>query len=115
MHILLVKERTAHATIPSFGAEIIDQPNGYGPVNVYNNLPKSLSRLNADSYMYYACVSRHHLCSHPPFIFTDTLPGNLQHVFWQQTCGNPVGMEFQAPRAGTDDEDPDCNDQTCQN
>lgn len=42
-----------------FGAEIIDQenPDGYGPVNVYNNLPKALSPFNADSYMYYALAS----------------------------------------------------------
>ena len=44
-------------TARSFGASIIDQEDGYGPSNVYNNLPHSLSRLNADSYMYYALVS----------------------------------------------------------
>ena len=41
----------------SFGASIIDQVDGYGPFNVYNNLAHSLSTLNADSYMYYALVS----------------------------------------------------------
>ncbi|KAL9117969.1 MAG: hypothetical protein Q9187_005488 [Circinaria calcarea] len=36
---------------------IIDQPNGYGPVNVYNKLDKAKALTNADSYMYYALVS----------------------------------------------------------
>ena len=44
-------------TARSFGASIIDQEDGYGPFMVYNNLPHSLSRLNADSYTYYALVS----------------------------------------------------------
>lgn len=42
----------------------MDYPNddtpdaeGYGPVNVYDKLDKSLARTNADSYAYYASVS----------------------------------------------------------
>jgi hypothetical protein len=38
----------------SFGS-IID--NGYGPINVYDNMDKSLARVNANSYAYYALVS----------------------------------------------------------
>ncbi len=38
------------------GGEIIDQPNGYGPVNV-RTLDKSLALKNADSYAYFASVS----------------------------------------------------------
>jgi hypothetical protein len=43
-------------TTLSFGA-VDDQTNGYGPVNVYDNLDKTLARVNADSYAYYASVS----------------------------------------------------------
>lgn len=42
---------------PRFGS-IVDETNGYGPVNVYDNLDKSKARTNADSYAYYASVSR---------------------------------------------------------
>jgi hypothetical protein len=66
-----------------FGS-IIDDPNGkngYGSVNVYDNLPKDLARINADSYAYYA-----------------------SQVFWTAICGH----DFQAPRPGIDDNDPDC-------
>ncbi|KAI0973366.1 hypothetical protein F4678DRAFT_459498 [Xylaria arbuscula] len=72
----------------SFGS-IVDDPNGqpgYGPVNVYDNLDKSLARVNADSYAYYA-----------------------SQVLWSILCGT----EFQAPRPGTDDNDPDCGGQAC--
>ena len=50
-------KNNATYTTRSFGAPIIDQEDGYGPFNVYNNLAHSLSSLNADSYMYYALVS----------------------------------------------------------
>lgn len=43
----------------SFGS-IVDDPDGqpgYGPVAVYDRLPKELARVNADSYAYYAAVS----------------------------------------------------------
>lgn len=43
----------------SFGS-IVDNPDGepgYGPVAVYDRLPKDLARVNADSYAYYAAVS----------------------------------------------------------
>ncbi|CAF9915984.1 MAG: hypothetical protein HETSPECPRED_002704 [Heterodermia speciosa] len=71
-----------------FGAPIIDQDNGYGPVNVYNNLDKGLSPFNADSYMYYAL-----------------------HTLWNELCS----FEFDPPRAGTDDADPDCGNTVCRN
>ncbi|KAL8668772.1 MAG: hypothetical protein Q9168_006608 [Polycauliona sp. 1 TL-2023] len=76
-----------------FGAPIIDQDNvkgepiGYGPVQVYDKLSKDLAPFNADSYTYYALH-------------------NLWHVLCQ--------VDFKAPRAGTDDADPDCGDATCQ-
>lgn len=75
-----------------FGAPIIDQENpqgepiGYGPVQVYDSLSKDLAPFNADSYTYYALH-------------------NLWHVLCQQ--------DFDAPRAGIDDADPDCGDQAC--
>ncbi|KAI1180322.1 hypothetical protein F4777DRAFT_310827 [Nemania sp. FL0916] len=72
----------------SFGS-IVDNPNGaagYGPVNVYDNLDKSLARVNADSYAYYA-----------------------SQVLWTALCG----LEFMAPRAGTDDADPTCGGSPC--
>ncbi|KAK4693733.1 hypothetical protein P7C71_g3720, partial [Lecanoromycetidae sp. Uapishka_2] len=72
-----------------FNAEIIDQPNGYGPFNVYDRLDKSLAKLNSDSYMYYA----------------------LQ-VLWTELCQPPNG--YAAPRSGIDDNDPDCSG-VCQN
>jgi hypothetical protein len=41
----------------SFGP-IVDHDNiGYGPTGVYDSLDKSLARVNADSYAYYAAVS----------------------------------------------------------
>ncbi|KAI9809560.1 MAG: hypothetical protein M1827_006795 [Pycnora praestabilis] len=69
-----------------FGAPIIDQPNGYGPVNVYSRLNKNQSPFNADSYMYYAL-----------------------HVLWSTLCDE----SFAVPRPGTDDADPDCGAQAC--
>ncbi|KAI0528437.1 hypothetical protein GGR58DRAFT_526646 [Xylaria digitata] len=75
--------------IASFFGSIIDNPNGqpgYGPYNVYDRLDKSLARVNADSYAYYA-----------------------SQVLWTTLCG----VEFQAPRPGTDDNDPDCGGQAC--
>ena len=69
-----------------FSASIIDQTDGYGPVNVYNKLDKGLAKLNADSYIYYA-----------------------SEVLWSELCGNT----FQAPRALIDDSDPDCGGSTC--
>lgn len=75
-----------------FGAPIIDQddpngnPIGYGPVQVYDSLSKDLAPFNADSYTYYALH-------------------NLWHVLCQK--------DFAAPRAGTDDADPDCGGQSC--
>ncbi|KAI1280074.1 hypothetical protein F5Y07DRAFT_355799 [Xylaria sp. FL0933] len=72
----------------SFGS-ITDNPNGqpgYGPVNVYDKLDKSLARINADSYAYYA-----------------------SQVLWTTLCGH----EFQAPRPGIDDADPDCGGVAC--
>ena len=71
-----------------FGAPIIDQDNGYGPVNVYNNLDKGLSPFNADSYMYYSL-----------------------HILWNELCE----FEFDPPRAGIDDADPDCDNTVCRN
>jgi hypothetical protein len=38
----------------SFGS-IVDK--GYGPVQAYDSLDKSLARVNADSYAYYASIS----------------------------------------------------------
>ncbi|KAK0671543.1 hypothetical protein QBC41DRAFT_315523 [Cercophora samala] len=73
----------------SFGA-IIDDPKdqpGYGSVAVYDKLPKDLARINADSYAYYAA-----------------------EVYWSLICQK----EFQAPREGVDDADPDCGEQTCE-
>ncbi|KAB8611399.1 hypothetical protein FH972_025904 [Carpinus fangiana] len=67
----------------SFGS-IVDDPNGnpgYGPVNVYDNLAKDQARINADSYAYYA-----------------------SEVLWHILCQTT----FQAPRPGTDDQDPTC-------
>ncbi|XXG94978.1 hypothetical protein Hte_001238 [Hypoxylon texense] len=55
-------------------------PQGYGPVNVYDKLDKKLARTNADSYAYYA-----------------------SQVLWTTLCQ----YDFEAPRAGTDDVDPD--------
>ncbi|KAL8815481.1 MAG: hypothetical protein Q9191_008464, partial [Dirinaria sp. TL-2023a] len=75
-----------------FGAPIIDQqdpngnPIGYGPVQVYDNLNKDLAPFNADSYTYYAL-----------------------HNLWHVLCEE----DFAAPRAGTDDADPDCGGQAC--
>lgn len=71
-----------------FGAPIIDQDDGYGPVNVYNKLDKGLAPFNADSYMYYAL-----------------------HSLWSTICT----FDFDAPRAGTDDVDPDCGGSICRN
>lgn len=77
-----------------FGAPIIDQadannvPIGYGPVQVYDSLSKDLAPFNADSYTYYAL-----------------------HVTWTFLCGK----DFQAPRAGVDDQDPDCGGEVCTN
>ncbi|KAL8686620.1 MAG: hypothetical protein Q9224_005390 [Gallowayella concinna] len=75
---------------PIFSAPIIDMPDskGYGPLNVYNNLDRDLAKLNADSYTYYA----------------------LQ-VFWTEECH----QDFLPPRAGLDDEDPDCPAPACRN
>lgn len=70
-----------------FSASIIDQPDGYGPVNVYNKLDKNLARLNADSYVYYA-----------------------SELMWKSECG----VEFNAPRSGIDDADPDCGGSACE-
>ncbi|KAK4683051.1 hypothetical protein QC764_0025440 [Podospora pseudoanserina] len=73
----------------SFGS-IVDDPDGqpgYGPVAVYDRLPKELARVNADSYAYYAA-----------------------EVYWSLICQK----EFQAPREGVDDADPDCGDQACE-
>ncbi|KAF2727136.1 hypothetical protein EJ04DRAFT_557572 [Polyplosphaeria fusca] len=72
----------------SFGS-IVDDPNGnpgYGPVNVYDKIPKDQARINADSYAYYA-----------------------SHVLWSVLCQ----QDFQAPRAGEDDNDPDCGGNAC--
>ncbi|OAF99062.1 uncharacterized protein CC84DRAFT_1191530 [Paraphaeosphaeria sporulosa] len=72
----------------SFGS-IVDNPNGndgYGPVNVYDKIPKDQARLNADSYAYYA-----------------------SHVLWTALCQ----QDFGAPRPGTDDQDPDCGATVC--
>ncbi|KAI4105164.1 MAG: hypothetical protein L6R37_002883 [Teloschistes peruensis] len=75
-------------TQPIYGRPILDQklPSGedaYGPVAVYDNLNKNLlSRVNADSYVFYAV-----------------------HSFWREVCG----VEFKAPRGGGgDDVDVDC-------
>ncbi|KAK4675965.1 hypothetical protein QC764_507865 [Podospora pseudoanserina] len=73
----------------SFGS-IVDNPDdkpGYGPVAVYDRLPKDLARVNADSYAYYAA-----------------------EVYWSLICQK----EFQGPREGIDDADPDCGEQTCE-
>ena len=70
-----------------FSASIIDQDGGYGPVEVYNNLDKDLAKLNADSYVYYA-----------------------SEVLWSILCG----ADFEAPRPGVDDNDPDCDGSVCQ-
>ncbi len=75
-----------------FGAPIIDQadpsgkPIGYGPVQVYDSLSKDLAPFNADSYTYYAL-----------------------HNLWNVLCQK----DFKAPRAGTDDADPDCGGKVC--
>ncbi|KAL8664179.1 MAG: hypothetical protein Q9202_003257 [Teloschistes flavicans] len=70
-----------------YGRPILDQqlPNGddaYGPVAVYDNLnKKTLARVNADSYAFYA-----------------------MHLFWKEVCG----VDFEPPRVGVDDIDVDC-------
>lgn len=69
------------------GKPIIDQDNGYGPYNVYGRLNKNTAAfLNADSYMYYAV-----------------------HSYFNKACD----FEFEAPRTGTDDVDPDCGGTVC--
>ena len=66
---------------------IVDQDDGYGPYNVYGRLNKNTQAyLNADSYMYYAV-----------------------HSYFADKCG----FDFQAPRSGTDDVDPDCGGTVC--
>lgn len=75
-----------------FGGPIIDQANangepiGYGPVQVYDSLNKDLAPFNADSYTYYAL-----------------------HNLWHVLCQH----DFEAPRPGIDDADPDCGGQAC--
>ena len=71
-----------------FGASIIDDDDGYGPVNVYEKLDKGLTPFNADSYMYYAV-----------------------HSYFNDECD----FEFQTPRDGTDNVDPDCGGMECDN
>lgn len=70
-----------------FSESIIDQPGGYGPGGVYNNLEKNLAKLNAASYVYYA-----------------------SEVLWSTRCG----ASFEAPRPGVDEDDPDCEETICQ-
>ncbi|KAI4195837.1 MAG: hypothetical protein LQ350_006951 [Teloschistes chrysophthalmus] len=76
-----------HLLFDIFGKSINDQITrdgrvAYGPTAVYNNLNKNLlSRINADSYSFYA----------------------LQ-VFWTEVCQ----FSFAAPQYPEDDEDPDC-------
>ncbi|KAI9880630.1 MAG: hypothetical protein M1830_001981 [Pleopsidium flavum] len=67
------------------GGEVIDQPNGYGPVNT-RTLDKSLALKNADNYAYFA-----------------------SEVFWSVICEK----SYADPRAGIDDDDPAC-DGICQ-
>ncbi|CAO2648682.1 Nn.00g079490.m01.CDS01 [Neocucurbitaria sp. VM-36] len=74
-----------------FNAPIIDQedaagnPIGYGPVQV-RTLDKTLAKLNADSYAYFASEA-------------------LWTVLCQKDYGDPV--------PGQDDNDPDCNNSAC--
>ncbi|RYC64473.1 hypothetical protein CHU98_g1765 [Xylaria longipes] len=73
----------------AFGS-ITDNPQGkagYGPVNVYDKLDKKLARVNADSYAYYA-----------------------SQVLWTTLCQT---KDFEAPRPGIDDKDPDCGGEAC--
>lgn len=88
-HTLLNEYMHYDRMIASSFGPIIDNPNGkkcYGPVNVYDKLAKTQARTNANSYAYYA-----------------------SHVLWTLLCQH----QFDAPRAGTDVEDPDCGDQPC--
>ncbi|KAI4183438.1 MAG: hypothetical protein LQ346_006333 [Caloplaca aetnensis] len=75
---------------PIFGKSIVDEDNGYGCVNVYTGggLDRSKAVTNADSYTYFAL-----------------------EALWTVLC--PEGGAFDAPRAGTDDADPDCDGQSC--
>ncbi|KAL8685906.1 MAG: hypothetical protein Q9218_007476 [Villophora microphyllina] len=75
-----------------YDKEILDQklPDGrgaYGPWAVYDNLNQNLlSRVNADSYVYYA-----------------------MHLFWKEVCG----VDFAAPLRDPDEMDVDCGGQPC--
>ena len=107
-------------TIPPVSSvgSIIDQPKGYGPVNVYNKLDKTKALRNADSYMYFALVSAIPLSITPgsPSIHFVTLAltwvCDLQENLFTILCKKTDG--FAAPRPGIDDEDPDCKKQACQ-
>ncbi|KAL8942962.1 MAG: hypothetical protein Q9211_001163 [Gyalolechia sp. 1 TL-2023] len=75
---------------PVLGKRIIDEDDGYGPVNVYAGgaLDRSKAITNADSYTYFAL-----------------------ETLWTVLCSG--GGAFEAPRAGIDDADPDCGDESC--
>ncbi|KAI0457391.1 hypothetical protein F5B21DRAFT_501441 [Xylaria acuta] len=76
--------------ITSSFSSITDNPEskpGYGPVNMYHTLEKRLARVNADNYAYYA-----------------------SQVLWTTLCKT---KDFEAPRPGIDDKDPDCDGKPC--
>ncbi|KAK4198320.1 hypothetical protein QBC40DRAFT_230309 [Triangularia verruculosa] len=90
LHEYMHYDLMIQATFDGTATSIIDDPDGnpgYGSVAVYDRLPKQSARKNADSYAYYAA-----------------------EVYWSLICQK----EFQAPREGVDDADPDCGDQVCE-
>ena len=92
------------------GGHILDQPNGYGPVNV-RSMEKAVARYNADSYAYFMSVSPSACCVVCPHAMTEMQD---QELFWSYKCGkNGIWKTYLDPRAGIDDEDPLCGG-TCQ-
>ena len=68
----------------SVGGEVIDQPNGYGPVNA-RSLDKSLALKNADSYAYFAMVSQYQYLVHL-HVSNDNIGGLLDSHLRKDLC-----------------------------